>query len=78
MYHIKSHALHFYRFYMSSFRNFRPPAVPEIMLLLWVVLSGVGDRFVVLYLGEVNVKNCKLYGYIGVMMALGGGYLVLC
>ena len=33
--HIKPQALHFYRLYMfSSFRNFRPPAVPEIMLIL--------------------------------------------
>ena len=33
MRHIKPHALHFYRLYMfSSFRNFRPPAVPETML----------------------------------------------
>ena len=34
MRHIKSQALHFYRLYIFFFRNFRPPAVPEIMLLV--------------------------------------------
>ena len=36
MRHIKPQALHFYRLYIFFFRNFRLPAVPEIMLVVEV------------------------------------------